>query len=319
MIRARASLAAALIALALPGAARADEAALKDQARKDAEDGIALFDKGDFRGAAERFLRAYSLVPAPTVGLRLARAQVKLGKLIDAVRTYEQVARAEIKKDDPPVFQKAIKDAAAELAQISTRIPTLTVKLDPGVSQPTIDGRALAAGEVGAPLQIDPGSHVVAGAGAAPQTVTLAEGESRTALLRAGAASSRPGAPIDWRVPAGIAGVSAGAALAITGAVSIAQIKSAQSALDPYRAQFPASLDVCSQGSKLGTQVKDACSKGHTFMAVEVASFSTSAVFLGLGTYFLVTRVPKGASAPRALLIPSIGPRGASLAAITRF
>lgn len=315
MSRGRLGVAAALILLALPCAARADEAALKDQARKDAEEGIALFDKGDFGGAAEHFVRAYSLVRAPTVGLRLARAQVKLGKLVDAAKTYQEVARAEVKKDDPPVFQKAIKDAAAELAEIVTRIPTITVKVDPGVTSPTIDGRALAAGEVGAPVQVDPGAHMIAGTGAAPEAVTLAEGESRTTLLR----GTAPAAPRDWRLPAGIAGVSVSAVLAVTGVVSIAQIKSAQSALDPARSSLPSGVDVCAepQASKFGVQ--GACSKGHTFVAVEIASFSTSAAFLAVGTYFLVTRTSTGARAPRALVIPTIGPRGASIAAIAPF
>jgi hypothetical protein len=127
-----------------------------------------------------------------------------------------------------------------------------------------------------------------------------------------------PATSMDWRLPAGNAGVSASAAMFGVAIFSMVQIKSAQDTLDPFRKPLPESTDVCDPGFKLAAQVKDTCSKGHTFQAVEIASFTASGVLLGLGTYFLISHRPS-AAVPRVQVLPSMGPRGASLDVIARF
>ena len=56
----------------------------RNAARTLAEEGDALLAGGDFAGAVDRFSRAWSLVPAPTIGVRWARALASQDKLIAA-------------------------------------------------------------------------------------------------------------------------------------------------------------------------------------------------------------------------------------------
>src|SRR5439155_8693144 len=119
----------AVALLAPAGVARAESLADRETARKQMEVGHDRFDAGDFKAALEAFKIADDIVHAPTTGLFVARAQEKLGLLIEARATLQAVKRIPPAKTDPPPFAKARKDAEALDDDLDQRIPQITFAL----------------------------------------------------------------------------------------------------------------------------------------------------------------------------------------------
>jgi PEGA domain len=182
-------------AASLTGVAHAEEPAPADQAaaqpsaadrataRTLAQEGyVALRDK-DYATAADRFSRAAALVHAPTLLRDLARAQVGLGKLVDAHENYSTIIREGVAADAPAPWQRALADAKAEIGAIPPRLPWVTITVA-GPSEPvvTIDGVPIPTASLGVKRPADPGKHEIrasaAGFYTAKKTVTLREGES---------------------------------------------------------------------------------------------------------------------------------------------
>src|SRR5262245_42492625 len=117
---------AALLALPAPAlASDASEAA----ARLMAKEALALYDKGDWAAALEELERADALVHAPTLGLMAARCLVKMGRVADALRRYEQVLALRLDASAPPAQVKAQATARKEHDDLSPRVPRITIGL----------------------------------------------------------------------------------------------------------------------------------------------------------------------------------------------
>ncbi len=73
----------------------AAEASLADKAsaRDLFNEGIALRDKGDAKGALAKFQTAYSLWPSPSTGLELGRTHLVLGELLEARERFLETAQ----------------------------------------------------------------------------------------------------------------------------------------------------------------------------------------------------------------------------------
>lgn len=177
-------LCAACQALWLPRAhAGEPSAADRATARTLAQEGyVALRDK-DYATAADRFSRALALVQAPTLLRDLARAQVGLGKLVEAHENYSLIIRQGVAANAPAPWVQALADAKAEIATIPPRLPWITITVT-GPSEPTvtIDGVPIATASLGVKRPADPGRHEIRASApgyyTAKKTVTLEEGES---------------------------------------------------------------------------------------------------------------------------------------------
>jgi hypothetical protein len=143
---------------------------------------VALRDK-DYATAADRFGRAAALVHAPTLLRDLARAQVGLGKLVDAHENYSLIIREGVAPDAPQPWVQALADAKAEIVSIPPRLPWVTITVT-GPSNPTvtIDGVTISTASLGVKRPADPGQHEIRAAApgyyTAKKTVVLNEGES---------------------------------------------------------------------------------------------------------------------------------------------
>jgi len=152
-------------------------------ARTLAQEGyVALRDK-DYATAADRFTRALALVHAPTLLRDLARAQVGLGRLVDAHETYSLIIREGVAADAPAPWLKALADAKAEMAPITPRLPWMTITVTgPAHPRVTIDGAPIAEASLGVKRPADPGRHEIRamaqGYYTAKKTISLKEGES---------------------------------------------------------------------------------------------------------------------------------------------
>lgn len=122
--------------------------------------------------------------------------------------------RSAVAPDAPGAWQKARVDAAAELAAIEARIPSVIIALSgapvDGATM-TIDGAPVAASALGTPIRLEPGAHTFAAEarGRAPITSTIQLDEGPTprridlvihAETPPPAASTPPGVRVDPRV-----------------------------------------------------------------------------------------------------------------------
>ena len=158
---ARAQTPAPAPAPAAPPAAAKDAAAPKDPAvveRADAafEEGRELFDQGRFREACEKFELSMQLDPSPGTLLNLGNCYEPQGDLVRALALFEQ-AFADAQRSNDPRRKELWTDASRErIANLSRRVPQLSVRGAPSDAEVSIDGNGQRPSGV---LRINPGRH----------------------------------------------------------------------------------------------------------------------------------------------------------------
>jgi hypothetical protein len=176
-------------------------------ARAAATEGVQLLEQGRYAEALDRLRRAEALVHAPTHLLYIARAQVKLGLLVEASETYVKIGRETLPPDAPRAFVEAQQSAAVEGKELDSRIPTLLIRVEgAGAREATVtmDGTPLPAAMIGLAAPVNPGVRVLralAKDGTSVEArVKLGPGAHETAVLVLRApsppsAGPTPGAP----------------------------------------------------------------------------------------------------------------------------
>ncbi len=317
MTRLAALVTVAVLATSAAAVARQPTAADRATARSLAFAGQEALDKKQYALALDRFTRANNLVPAPTFELRIARAEVGLGKLVEAHETYERILLERVAPDSPAVFQQAVDSATKEVAALEPRLPWVTIVAEPGSAKVTIDGVEVPAAELGVRRAIDPGARIFRATadGYAPldKTVTFAEGQSQSVTLSLQKVAAAPDAervpraspPADtgalggehkttgWHKTAGWVALGVGAAGLIVGGVEGAVALHQHSELSG-----PCSSGTCpaSENSRLDAY--------HTAGTVSTIGFIVGAVGVGAGVTLLLTAPKRQA----AYIAPYLGP-----------
>ncbi|MGZ5967340.1 MAG: hypothetical protein ACXWP4_06710 [Polyangiales bacterium] len=153
-------------------------------------DGRALRDKGDHKGARDKFKAAYALVQTPIIGIDLAKEHLALGELVEAREVCVEIGKLPANEKES-AEGKAARDAAIGLAaSLAPRIGSLTVHVVNGPPDGNvtvkIDGETVPAAALSTPRKANPGDHViVATFGTAEKRVkvVLGEGESKDLTL----------------------------------------------------------------------------------------------------------------------------------------
>jgi hypothetical protein len=177
--------------------AQSDEAA-RAAARQLGNEGIDLYEKGDYEPALDRLSRAYAVVRAPTLGLWLARALDKNGKLVRAAERYREVTRYPLNDQSPPQFHQAQADASKELPALEARIPSVIVRIEGAEVDEVLiqlNGNPLRSAFVGVAVPVNPGTATVEGTfegKTVTQTAELKEGDKKKSLVLQFAASAAP-------------------------------------------------------------------------------------------------------------------------------
>jgi tetratricopeptide (TPR) repeat protein len=138
-----------------PASSPRDPAAVE---RADAafEEGRELFDQGRFREACEKFELSMQLDPSPGTLLNLGNCYEPQGDLVRALALFEQ-AFADAQRSNDPRRKELWTDAARErIANLSRRVPQLSVRGVPADAQVAIDGTSQRPSGV---LRINPGRH----------------------------------------------------------------------------------------------------------------------------------------------------------------
>jgi hypothetical protein len=183
----RASLsAAAAIALGLllaPSDANAQSKEELDKARATFREGLALSAANNCSGALVKFKAVAAVKMTPQVAFNIAECEEKLGNLVSALGNYRLAGSAAA--GDPKIKDLAAH-AGSRATAIEERIPKITVIRGKGAeaAQLELDGVELSRGQIGTPVSVDPGPHVLIGRigdrEGSRQTVDIEEKESKT-------------------------------------------------------------------------------------------------------------------------------------------
>jgi hypothetical protein len=149
------------------------------------QEGVALADRGDWVGAADRFGRAHSIKPTAGIAFNWARALVETGELLHArelLMTLERDANADA---------QLRSESATMASSLERRIAHVRIDIEGEPSADVaivVDGDSWPRAALGVASPIDPGAHTVVctekGLQRARVDIELAEGERRDVTLR---------------------------------------------------------------------------------------------------------------------------------------
>ncbi|HZS41234.1 MAG TPA: hypothetical protein VFF06_30605 [Polyangia bacterium] len=192
----------ALLLLVASPALADDDTTEKAQARVLLNQGNALFEKGDLKGALVDFRAAYALYPSPKLLVNAAAAERELGDLVGAANDLRHFLD---ESDDDPFL---VDRARTDLKALERRVGRVAIMGWPPRTTLEIDGRPAREPIV----YVKPGGHVVRvrapGGEAQEREIDVSPGESVDVPPVAGTASGpivgRPGAPAKksrWWIP----------------------------------------------------------------------------------------------------------------------
>jgi hypothetical protein len=194
-----------LVLVTLAGPVFGQSAADKATARKLATEGIELHGQGKYAEALDKLQRAEALYDAPVHLVYIARAQAKLGQVVEASETYRRLIRVELAPNAPGAFREAVDAGKREISEVEAQIGSLRVDISPANVPDlklTIDGQDVSAAVIGVERPANPGRHVVQAAApgyhSAEATAEVAAGGKQTVQLELtkdpAAVASGPGA-----------------------------------------------------------------------------------------------------------------------------
>ena len=297
-------------------------------ARQLAQEGLELLQAEKYAEAQDKLERAYEIVPAPTVALLEGRALEGMGKLIEAAERFERVRRTELEADSPEAFERASKEADADLKRIRPLIPQVTLMLE-GIGAQTpgfelrVDGVLVPPALLGAKRPVNPGEHEVVaildGKVAQKKTFSIEAGQHERVLVDLSKPESAPEEkpappPVEpdersdfpYR-PAAYGSFALGGAGIMTGVVSLVIMYKTQSTLDENCRQ-EGSGHVCPPA------YEDDLSRYRTARTLTTVGFIVGAVGLGAGVTFLHLEpgAPDEATSPAVSAWVGLGSVGVS-------
>lgn len=169
----------------------------KAGARAAAEAGAEAFEAGRYEESIELFQRAESVVHATPHLLFIARAQVKLGRLVEAREAFLSIINDPLPSRANRVLVETRAEAERELDALEPRIPQITVVVQGGSAeglQVYMDDREVPSGLVGIPRPVNPGQHefyaTAVGSESSRTAITIKEGGQETVMLTLRASST---------------------------------------------------------------------------------------------------------------------------------
>ncbi len=164
-------------------------AEMRTAARDLAVQGAEAFDHQDYATALDRFGRAFTLVPAPSISIMQARSLAKLGRVLEALDRYERTQHMQLAEDAPEAFKQAVLDARREGEELWNRVPRLTIHVTVSAVSPNdliilLDSKPVPGALLDIGRPIDPGPHQVTvraqGYESETRAITLAPGDRTT-------------------------------------------------------------------------------------------------------------------------------------------
>jgi hypothetical protein len=301
-------------------AAQAKDPVAAESLFRDARDAAK---RGDYASACPKFAESQRLDPAAGTLLNLADCEEHTGKLASAWLHYREAA------EQLPASDPRLTMAKDHIGALETRLPKLTIRLADGAPPGTKvlrDHVELGAASLGTPVTLDPGAHVIVArtpSGKEQRTdLVLKEGQNESLTMSisedatpgvAPRAAPPPAAPPPQTSSSGgssstlgyvVGGVGAASLVVslVTGGLVLGKKSTVQSGCDAQK--------FCT------TDAIDAGSSGKTLSAVSTVTFVVGLAGIGLGTYFILSSKPDGAT---TALRANASPDGAALALTRTF
>ncbi|UQA57332.1 hypothetical protein [Polyangium aurulentum] len=312
----RASLPAAAAAIALglllaPSSANAQSKEELDKARATFREGLALSAANNCSGALVKFKAVAAVKMTPQVAFNIAECEEKLGKLVSALGNYRLAESAAA--GDPKIKDLAAQ-AGSRATAIEERIPKLTVTRGKGAeaAQLELDGVELSRSQIGTPVTVDPGPHLLIGRigdrEASRQTVDIEEKESKTVEVVITEAEKpaddkpklddKPQLPVEPTQPAsrgpsipgivltgvGVAGIAAGLVLFF----------------GPRQSTIDELDTLCGGDNTCPPSAKATADQGRLYTGIAEAAAGVGIASLVTGVILIATNPSKPASTPKA-------------------
>ncbi len=304
--------------------ARAAEPGQVSKAREFALAAADDLDAKRFADALEKITKAEDLYHAPTHLLMRAEALEGLGRLAEALETYERLAAEPLGPTAPPAFRKAREEGGKQERALLARVPSLLVVVT-GASEgitAAVDGKPLALA-TGMATRVDPGKHTLrveaSGFSTVERTIDLEErGGVVKVPVHLEVASARPvrettpdpaeprDTPSGGRtlfVPAMVAfgvGAASLAAGAVTGALSLGRVGDLEG--------------ICTSEGRCPPSAQAGIDEASRFGNVSTATFVVGGAAVAAGVVLLVMGKPKNLPATGRIEVePWAGPFGAGL------
>lgn len=175
-----------LVALAaFPSFASAQSARATAMARAQFREGVTAAEADEWETAHAAFARSYELSPRPATLFNLARAQARVGRLVEATESFRRfLSEARQRR-----YRGLRADAEEELQAIEPRLGAVRITVraaEPG-DELQLDDAELPRAALDAQMPIDPGEHTLRvlrdGEEAASTAFTIAEGGSERVTL----------------------------------------------------------------------------------------------------------------------------------------
>lgn len=325
-----------LLSLALASAASAQPEADLVRARKLYSQGLTQEAAGDWAGALASFEDVARIKATPQVRFHLARCKEHLGRFNEALGGY-RISEYEAEKAGPKE-QALVEEVRKAREALEEKIPKVTIVRGKGAEAIKIelDGVVLGDTQIGQPITLDPGPHVLTGIQAQgksfKKTLNIAEGDAIRVVLDAPEESVEPApapqrsdAPAPKATPAPEAPVkdtppapsTPSAAPWVVGGLGVASL--ALSAVF-YSMRVKAEDDLKSNciGSVCPESMEETERNGKTYAALTGVTFGLGIVGVGAGALMLMTRSRPTPAAPPAATL-RVHERGASLSFGGRF
>jgi hypothetical protein len=266
----------------------------KESASALGSEGLKLHAAGRFAEAYDKFAAAERIMHSPVLLLWMARSQRALGRLRDARALLERVTEEELAAGASEKWRAARDDAAAELAILRRRIPTLTVRIvDSQGGHVSVDGRPV---KLGVAQELDPGDHAVRvhvpRYAVVSARVHLDEGEHEVFAPELTEVERASGSIIPGAIGLGV-GLTGVAAGAITGGLAL---------------KLAGEVEENCTGSACRPEDESKAGDAGTLAGVSTALFVGGGLVAAAGVVLLVVRPGKGDA-----VTTSLGPAGASM------
>lgn len=274
------------------------------QAREIALAAGEALDAKRFQEALDKVSQAEALYHAPTHMVMRAEALEGLGRLVEALDTYETLAAEPLSPTAPPAFIQAREDGRKRQVALIARVPSLLVQLLSGADAAeivaTLDGKPLILGADQA-TRCDPGKHLLRieakGYRTLEREVELAE---RGGAVKLTLRLEKQGAPVVTEpppppppvpkgrtlfVPALVSLGVGGASLvvgAVTGAMSFARVGDLEKQ--------------CAADGRCPPSAQSTIARGRLLGNISTATFIVGGAAVGAGVVLLLVGKPKSSS-----------------------
>jgi len=145
----------ALLLLLAHGARAADDADRR-RATERLHQGAALFERGDYQGALDKFEQAYAIVPSANILFNLGQTLQALARPVDAIAAYERFL---VEATGAPPDARATAEKA--MAELRSKVAALHVRCDLAGAEVSVDGRSYGVTPLARPILLAAGPHQV--------------------------------------------------------------------------------------------------------------------------------------------------------------